>query len=80
MFHITTEGRELAEGMNGGPVFKWDGHSHVMEIEEGHVFICAIRSGCDQNDLFPYLWKNGAHTGCGCLHSTSVADYLRGSN
>lgn len=53
MFHMTTEGRELAEGMNEGPVFKWDGHSRVMEIEEGRVFICAIGSGCDQNDLSP---------------------------
>lgn len=50
---MTTEGRELAEGMNEGPVFKWDGHSRVMEIEEGRVFICAIGSGCDQNDLSP---------------------------
>lgn len=55
---MTTEGRELTEGMNGGPVFKWDGHSRVMEIEEGRVFICAIGSGCDQNDLSPLLWKN----------------------
>lgn len=55
---MITEGRALAEGMNRGPVFKWDGHSLVMEMEEGRVFTCAIRSSCDQNDSSAYLWKN----------------------
>lgn len=54
---MTTEERELAEGMNRGLVFKRNGHSRVMEMKEGRVFTCALRSGYDQNDSSAYLWK-----------------------